>query len=70
MDTDYRSRSTVQMSCEYLLGSYCFKKLIHSGSNRFAIIAYCWTMLPMERPSFERLQICLQDFYAQLTRYV
>lgn len=54
----------------YLRDGYRLSQPINCPDELFAIIAYCWTMLPMERPSFERLQICLQDFYAQLTRYV
>uniref|UniRef100_T1GU23 WIF domain-containing protein n=1 Tax=Megaselia scalaris TaxID=36166 RepID=T1GU23_MEGSC len=34
------------------------------------IMAYCWALMPTERPSFGHLQICLQDFYTQITRYV
>ncbi|KFB47966.1 AGAP008009-PA-like protein [Anopheles sinensis] len=54
----------------YLRDGYRLSQPINCPDELFAIMAYCWTMLPMERPSFEKLQICLQDFYAQLTRYV
>ncbi|XP_050077481.1 tyrosine-protein kinase Dnt [Anopheles maculipalpis] len=54
----------------YLRDGYRLSQPINCPDELFAIMAYCWTMLPMERPSFEQLQICLQDFYAQLTRYV
>ncbi|XP_058450483.1 tyrosine-protein kinase Dnt [Malaya genurostris] len=54
----------------YLRENYRLSQPINCPDELFAIMAYCWTMLPMERPSFEQLQICLQDFYAQITRYV
>ncbi|XP_049534374.1 tyrosine-protein kinase Dnt-like [Anopheles darlingi] len=54
----------------YLRDGYRLSQPINCPDELFAIMAYCWTMLPMERPSFDQLQICLQDFYAQLTRYV
>ena len=37
---------------------------------RFAVMGYCWAMSIDERPTFTQLNICLQEFYAQLTRYV
>ncbi|XP_055589163.1 tyrosine-protein kinase Dnt [Uranotaenia lowii] len=54
----------------YLRDGYRLQQPINCPDELFAIMAYCWTMLPMERPSFEQLQVCLQDFYAQITRYV
>lgn len=36
----------------------------------FTIMAYCWALLPAERPSFLQLHACLSEFYAQITRYV
>lgn len=33
-------------------------------------MAYCWAMSAEERPTFMQLQVCLQEFYAQLIRYV
>lgn len=38
--------------------------------DRFAVMAYCWAMSAAERPTFSQLLVCLQEFYAQLTRYV
>ncbi|KAJ8984292.1 hypothetical protein NQ317_009776 [Molorchus minor] len=38
--------------------------------QRFAVMAYCWAMSAEERPTFTQLHVCLQEFYAQLTRYV
>lgn len=38
--------------------------------SRFAIMAYCWALSPLERPSFGQLQVCLQEFHTQLTRYI
>jgi len=37
---------------------------------RFTIMAYCWALLPAERPTFAQLQSCLSEFYSQITRYV
>jgi len=33
-------------------------------------MAYCWALLPGERPTFAQLQSCLSEFYSQITRYV
>lgn len=49
---------------------YCLFLLFPSSVNRFAIMAYCWALSPLERPTFGQLQVCLQDFYTQITRYV
>lgn len=38
--------------------------------NRFAIMAYCWALSPLERPTFGDLIACLDNFYTQITRYV
>lgn len=38
--------------------------------HRFTIMAYCWAVSILERPTFKQLMFCLQDFYNQLTRFV
>lgn len=45
-------------------------KIIFFSLYRFSIMAYCWALLPIERPNFGQLQVCLQEFHSQLTRYI
>ncbi|CAG2062321.1 unnamed protein product, partial [Timema podura] len=54
----------------YLRDGYRLSQPINCPDELFAVMAYCWAMSPDERPTFSQLQICLQDFYKQLTKYV
>ncbi|CAH1377716.1 unnamed protein product [Tenebrio molitor] len=54
----------------YLKDGYRLAQPINCPDELFAVMAYCWAMSAEERPTFTQLQICLQDFYTQLTRYV
>ncbi|KAL0268896.1 UNVERIFIED_CONTAM: hypothetical protein PYX00_010680 [Menopon gallinae] len=54
----------------YLRDGYRLTQPINCPDELFAVMAYCWAMSIDERPTFTQLNICLQEFYAQLTRYV
>jgi len=54
----------------YLKDGYRLAQPINCPDELFAVMAYCWAMSPDERPTFSQLQVCLQEFYAQLIRYV
>nr|CAD7431244.1 unnamed protein product [Timema monikensis] len=54
----------------YLRDGYRLSQPINCPDELFAVMAYCWAMSPDDRPTFSQLQICLQDFYKQLTKYV
>ncbi|XP_073991365.1 tyrosine-protein kinase Dnt isoform X2 [Rhodnius prolixus] len=54
----------------YLRDGYRLSQPVNCPDELFAVMAYCWAMSPDERPSFPQLQVCLQEFYTQLTRYV
>ncbi|XP_024080750.1 tyrosine-protein kinase Dnt isoform X2 [Cimex lectularius] len=54
----------------YLRDGYRLAQPINCPDELFAVMAYCWAMLPEDRPTFPQLQVCLQEFYTQLTRYV
>lgn len=54
----------------YLRDGYRLAQPINCPDELFAVMAYCWAMSPDERPTFSQLQVCLQEFNAQLTRYV
>ncbi|XP_017770403.1 PREDICTED: tyrosine-protein kinase Dnt [Nicrophorus vespilloides] len=54
----------------YLKDGYRLAQPINCPDELFAVMAYCWAMSAEERPTFSQLQVCLQDFYAQLTLYV
>ncbi|CAH0562314.1 unnamed protein product [Brassicogethes aeneus] len=54
----------------YLKDGYRLAQPINCPDELFAVMAYCWAMSAEERPSFMQLHVCLQEFYAQLTRYV
>ncbi|XP_024217010.1 tyrosine-protein kinase Dnt isoform X2 [Halyomorpha halys] len=54
----------------YLRDGYRLAQPVNCPDELFAVMAYCWAISPEERPTFSQLQVCLQEFYAQLTRYV
>ncbi|CAG9855051.1 unnamed protein product [Phyllotreta striolata] len=54
----------------YLKDGYRLAQPINCPDELFAVMAYCWAMSAEERPTFTQLNVCLQEFYAQLTRYV
>ncbi|CAH1153725.1 unnamed protein product [Phaedon cochleariae] len=54
----------------YLKDGYRLAQPINCPDELFAVMAYCWAMSAEERPTFTQLYVCLQEFYAQLTRYV
>ncbi|XP_049857985.1 tyrosine-protein kinase Dnt-like [Schistocerca gregaria] len=54
----------------YLSDGFRLVQPVNCPDELFGVMAYCWAMSPDERPTFSQLQVCLQDFYTQLTRYV
>ncbi|XP_055389330.1 tyrosine-protein kinase Dnt [Condylostylus longicornis] len=54
----------------YLNDGYRLAQPYNCPDELFHIMAYCWAMSPLERPTFTQLQACLSDFYTQITRYV
>ncbi|XP_065355560.1 tyrosine-protein kinase Dnt [Calliphora vicina] len=54
----------------YLRDGYRLAQPFNCPDELFTIMAYCWALLPAERPSFLQLHACLSEFYAQITRYV
>jgi len=54
----------------YLRDGYRLAQPINCPDELFSVMAYCWAMSAAERPTFNQLIICLQDFHVQLTRYV
>ncbi|KAL3290181.1 hypothetical protein HHI36_023541 [Cryptolaemus montrouzieri] len=54
----------------YLKDGYRLAQPINCPDELFAVMAYCWAMSADERPTLTQLQVCLQEFYTQLTRYV
>ncbi|KAH8377637.1 hypothetical protein KR093_006352, partial [Drosophila rubida] len=54
----------------YLKDGYRLAQPFNCPDELFTIMAYCWALLPGERPTFAQLQSCLSDFYSQITRYV
>lgn len=54
----------------YLRDGYRLAQPVNCPDELFAVMAYCWAISPEDRPTFSQLQVCLQEFYAQLTRYV
>ncbi|GLV43127.1 doughnut on 2 [Carabus blaptoides fortunei] len=54
----------------YLRDGYRLAQPINCPDELFAVMAYCWAMSSEERPTFPQLQVCLQEFFTQLTRYV
>ncbi|KAG4073068.1 hypothetical protein HA402_009487 [Bradysia odoriphaga] len=55
---------------DFLRKGYRLAQPVNCPDQLFAIMAYCWALSPMERPTFGQLQVCLQEFYAQITKYV
>ncbi|BES91902.1 determination of muscle attachment site [Nesidiocoris tenuis] len=55
---------------EYLRDGYRLAQPVNCPDELFGVMAYCWAMSPDDRPTFPQLQVCLQEFYTQLTRYV
>ncbi|XP_054269478.1 tyrosine-protein kinase Dnt-like isoform X1 [Macrosteles quadrilineatus] len=54
----------------YLRDGYRLAQPVNCPDELFAVMAYCWAMNADDRPTFSQLLVCLQEFYAQLTRYV
>ncbi|KAL1492981.1 hypothetical protein ABEB36_011133 [Hypothenemus hampei] len=54
----------------YLKDGYRLAQPINCPDELFAVMAYCWAMTAEERPTFTQLHVCLQEFFAQLTKYV
>ena len=54
----------------YLAGGFRLSQPVNCPDEFFAIMAYCWAMSPDERPSFSHLIVCIEEFLAQLTKYV
>jgi RYK receptor-like tyrosine kinase len=54
----------------YIRDGYRLAQPVNCPDELFAIMAYCWAAQAHERPTFGHLQICLQNFYSQLTKYV
>ncbi|KAH8350575.1 hypothetical protein KR067_009675 [Drosophila pandora] len=54
----------------YLKDGYRLAQPFNCPDELFTIMAYCWALLPGERPTFAQLQCCLSEFYSQITRYV
>ncbi|CAD6997670.1 unnamed protein product [Ceratitis capitata] len=54
----------------YLKDGYRLAQPFNCPDELFTIMAYCWALLPGERPSFAQLNACLSEFYAQVTRFV
>ncbi|KAH0952464.1 hypothetical protein HN011_012440 [Eciton burchellii] len=54
----------------YLRDGYRLAQPINCPDELFSVMAYCWAMSAGERPTFNQLIICLQEFHIQLTRYV
>lgn len=55
---------------QFLSEGYRLAQPVNCPDELFAIMAYCWILSSLERPSFGQLQVCLQDFHNQLTRYI
>ena len=54
----------------YLHDGYRVVQPVNCPDELFTIMAYCWAITTTERPTLPQLQHCLQEFYAQLTRFV
>ncbi|GAB0097326.1 Tyrosine-protein kinase Dnt [Sergentomyia squamirostris] len=54
----------------WLRDGYRLSQPLNCPDELFALMAYCWALVPIERPTFDTLDICLQDFYSQITKYV
>ncbi|CAO1323224.1 unnamed protein product [Diamesa serratosioi] len=54
----------------YLKDGYRLAQPVNCPDELFTIMAYCWAVAILERPTFQQLQLCLQDFYNQITLYV
>ncbi|KAH1023345.1 hypothetical protein HUJ04_012570 [Dendroctonus ponderosae] len=54
----------------YLKDGYRLAQPINCPDELFAVMAYCWAMSSEERPTFNQLHVCLEEFYTQLTKYV
>ncbi|XP_031625418.1 tyrosine-protein kinase Dnt [Contarinia nasturtii] len=55
---------------QFLSEGFRLAQPVNCPDELFTIMAYCWALLPHERPSFGQLKVCLQEFHNQLTRYV
>ncbi|KAF4525805.1 hypothetical protein B566_EDAN009913 [Ephemera danica] len=55
---------------DYLRDGYRLAQPVNCPDELFAVMAYCWSTTPEERPSLQQLNVCLQGLYSQLTRYV
>ncbi|KAI5748705.1 hypothetical protein M8J76_001307 [Diaphorina citri] len=53
-----------------LQDGYRLNQPVNCPDELFSVMAYCWAMNPEGRPTFPQLHSCLQEFHAQLTRYV
>ncbi|XP_070509292.1 tyrosine-protein kinase Dnt-like [Chironomus tepperi] len=54
----------------YLRDGYRLAQPLHCPDELFTIMAYCWAVSTFERPTSQQLQLCLLDFYNQLTHFV
>nr|ANS60436.1 tyrosine-protein kinase Ryk [Platynereis dumerilii] len=54
----------------YLREGFRISQPLNCPDELFAVMACCWGLNPDERPKFSQLQVCLQDFYAALGRFV
>lgn len=53
-----------------LRDGYRLTQPINCPDKLYAMMAYCWTAAPEDRPTFPQLLLCLQDFYQALGRYI
>ncbi|KAK2154322.1 hypothetical protein LSH36_271g06030 [Paralvinella palmiformis] len=54
----------------YLKEGYRIAQPPNCPDQLFAVMACCWAVAPDERPKITQLQLCLQDFYQALGRFV
>lgn len=53
-----------------LRDGYRLTQPINCPDKLYAMMAYCWASVAMERPSFQQLLLCLQDFHQALGKYI
>lgn len=54
----------------YLIDGFRLQQPKSCPDELFAIIAYCWSLSPADRPNFTALEFCIRDFYQQISKFV